>query len=404
MMKKIAKIVSRVFLIILVISPYFLEPLQVDAKEAETLRELREQLADLHNQKSKTDGSKKQTQAQIQQKKNDVYNANKQIEQAEADIAEAEQLIVESEKKIESTTAETEELLKYTQMMQGNSAYIEYISGATTLTEMVMRMAAVEQITEYNQQKLEELEELINYNNHLKIDLEAKQTDLKQKIVSYQNSIASLGNDLLELIEFADDINDQIKNQKNLIQSYVDMGCKEDQSLTECVAISNNTGWKKPLNKAVVTSNWGYRISPLTGARKFHHGIDLGGNGQGTTVYAAASGTVSAITVKSSCGGNIVYIHSYVNGKPYTHYYAHLLSYNVKVGDKVTNGTAIGQVGGGSKTYWDKCSTGAHLHFGISNGFYLGGGPGSYSSYSTFVSKSVQPPGFPNKGSWFYKR
>lgn len=401
MMKKNFKI----FLIILLIVPYFLKPVNVFAKEAETLAELREQLKKLQNEKYATDKSKQQTQAEIQANRNSVYKANQEIEQAEVDIKEAEEEIVASNKEIEVTTAETEELLKYTQIMQGNSAYIEYISGASSMTDMIMRMSAVEQIADYNQEKLEELEALIQYNEQLKIDLKAKEEDLKAKIVNYEQSIETLGVDLTKLTEFADDIDDQIKNQKNLIQSYVDMGCKENQLLTECVAISNNSGWRKPLNKGIITSNWGYRISPLNGVRKFHHGVDIGGNGEGTSVYAAASGTVAAITKKSSCGGNIVYIHSYVNGKPYTHYYAHLLSYNVKVGDKVTTATVIGKVGGGRGTSsWDRCSTGAHLHFGISNGFYLGGGAGSYYSYNSFVSKSVKPPGMPNKGSWFYNR
>lgn len=401
MMKKAYKI----FLIILLMVPYFLVPINVSAKEAETLRELREQLKKLQNEKVSTDNSKKQTQAQIQANRNSVYKANQEIEQAEIDYKEAEDAIEASNKEIDATTAETEELLKYTQIMQGNSAYIEYISGASNLTEMVMRMAAVEQIADYNQEKLEELESLIDSNEQLKIDLKQKEKDLKVKIVKYEQSIETLGVDLTKLTEFADDINDQIKNQKNLIQSYVDMGCKEDQLLSECVAISNNSGWKKPLNSGIITSNWGYRISPINGVRKFHHGVDIGGNGEGTNVYAAASGTVAAITKKSSCGGNIVYIHSYVNGKPYTHYYAHLLSYNVKVGQKVTNATVIGKVGGGRQTKaWDRCSTGAHLHFGISNGFYLGGGAGSYYSYNTFVAKSIKPPGMPNKGSRFYNR
>lgn len=401
MMKKFIKIT----LIILLIFPYFLQPLDVYAKEAQTLRELREQLKKLQNEKTATDNSKKQTQAQIQANRNSVYKANKEIEQAESDIKTAEGEIVISTEQIKKTTKETEELLKYAQIMQGNSAYMEYISDAGSLTDMIMRMSAVEQITDYNQEKLEELEDLIIYNEQLKKDLSEKQKTLKSKIVAYEQSIETLGVDLTKLTEFADDINDQIKNQKNLIQSYVDMGCKEDQLLTECVAISNNSGWKKPLNKGIITSGWGYRISPLNGVRKFHHGIDIGGNGEGTSIYSAASGTVAAITKKSSCGGNIVYIHSYVNGKPYTHYYAHLLSYNVKVGDKVSTATVIGKVGGGKQTKsWDKCSTGAHLHFGISNGFYLGGGSGSYYSYNTFVAKSVNPPGMPNKGSWFYNR
>lgn len=404
MIKKINQLIFRVFLILLVLAPYILEPINVSAKEAETLADLRVQLKELEASKTKTANSKKQTENQIQANKNAVYQANKEIEQAQKDIETSKELVEQSNKDIKETKTETEELLKYNQIMEGNSAYMEYITGASTMTELIMRMSAVEQITEYQQEKLEELEQLIDYNEQLQIDLAQKEVDLENKITSYEAKINSLGVDLTKLTEFADDINDQIKNQKALIESYVAMGCKENQSLKECVSISNNSGWKKPLNRGMVTSNWGYRISPLTGVRKFHHGIDLGGNSEGTKVYAAASGTVAAITKKSSCGGNIVYIHSYVNGKPYTHYYAHLLSYNVSVGDKVTAATVIGLVGGGRKTTWDSCSTGAHLHFGISNGFYLGGGSGSYSSYNTFVAKSVQPPGYPSKGSWFYAR
>lgn len=307
----------RIFLIIIMLVPYVIKPIDVYAKEAETLRELRQQLKKLEQEKYATDNSKKQTQAQIQANRNSVYKANQEIEQAEKDIVAANNEIEVSNIKIEETTAETKELLKYTQIMQGSSAYIEYVSGASSMTEMIMRLAAVEQITEYNQEKLIELEELIAYNEQLKIDLKKKEEDLKVKIVNYEQKIETLGVDLTKLTEFADDINDQIKNQKNIIQSYVDMGCKEDQLLTECVAISNNSGWRYPLKSGIITSPWGYRISPLNGVRKFHHGVDIGGNGEGTNVYASASGTVAAITKKSSCGGNIVYIHSYVNGKPY---------------------------------------------------------------------------------------
>lgn len=400
MMKKLINIV-----LVLNVLIYVIYPINVFAKEAETLGELRQQLKKLEQEKNKTDNSKRQTQNQIQANRNSVYKANQEIEQAEKDIIAAEEEIVLSNASIDKITKETEELLKYNQIMQGSSAYIEYISKAGTLTDMLMRMSAVEQITDYNQEKLTELEELIKTNEQLKKDLKAKEEDLKVKITKYEQSIETLGVDLTKLTEFADDINDQIKNQKNLIQSYVDMGCKENQLLSECVAISNNAGWRKPLNSGIITSGWGYRISPLNGVRKFHHGVDIGGNSEGTNIYATASGTVAAITKKSSCGGNIVYIHSYVNGKPYTHYYAHMLNYNVKVGDKVTTATVIGSVGGGKKTKgWDRCSTGAHLHFGISNGFYLGGGAGSYYSYNTFVAKSIQPPGLNNKGFRFYSR
>lgn len=405
MMKKTIEFLKKIGIVLLILTMLVYQPLNVWAKEAETLADLRQELKDLQAEKAANEKSKNATQSEINSKKNAVAQAHQEIENAKSDITIAEQEIADSKVKIDKLTAETEALLVFMQQMNGENAYVEYITGSSSITELVMRLAAVDQITTYNQQTLVELEELINQNEQLKKDLEQKQIDLNKKIANYEAKISSLGKNLADLAEVSEDIDDQIKNQKALIKSYEDLGCGENEKLSQCVKVANNAGWLKPLKRGVVTSLWGYRKSPITGAQQFHNGIDLGGNSEGTNVYAAASGTVAAITWKSSCGGNKVYIHSYVNGKSYTHYYFHLLSINVKVGDTVTTNTVIGTVGGGSKTRsYDKCSTGAHLHFGIATGFYLGAGSGSYSSYSKLVANNIEPPGFGKKGSWFYSR
>ena len=99
----------------------------------------------------------------------------------------------------------------------------------------------------------------------------------------------------------------------------------------------------------------------------------------------------------------MVYLWVTVNNVPYTVVYMHLLDVNVKVGQKVTTNTVIGTVGGGSKTSkWESCSTGAHLHYGVSiNNHYTAD---KNSTYSKFVANYIKPPGFPNKNSWFYSR
>lgn len=405
MMKKLINGLRKAGAILWVLTLLAYQPLNAYAKEAETLADLREELKSLQAEKKRNEQSKNQTQSEINSKKNAVANAHEEIEQAKTDITIAEQEITDSKTEIDKLTAETEALLVFMQQMNGENAYVQYVTGSSSMTELVMRLAAVDQITTYNQKTLAELEALINKNEQLKVELEQKQVDLNNKIESYEKKITSLGKNLADLAEVSEDIDDQIKNQKALIKTYEDMGCGENQLLSQCVEVANNASWRKPLKRGVVTSLWGYRKSPITGAQQFHNGIDLAGNSEGTKIYSAASGTVAAITWKSSCGGNKVYIHSYVNGKSYTHYYFHLLNINVKVGDNVTTETAIGTVGGGSKTRsYDKCSTGAHLHFGIATGFYLGAGKGSYSSYSKLVANNIQPPGFGKKGSWFYSR
>lgn len=408
-MKRMRKKISVTLLLLFIISSFFLFPVNSQAKTANTLRELRQELANLQAQKRSNDNAKKMSEQEKIEKSQAIYNAYNEIEVAKKKIDEATIKIAESEAEIEKVTAETEELIRYMQIMNGENAYLEYISDSGSLTEMMMRMSAVDQISEYNREQLKSLENLIKENEQLKVDMANYQVQLNNNIATYENRIKSIDANLIKIAEITDSIEDQIKNQKALIDYYVSYGCKEDEDLVKCVSVANNAGWLKPLSKGKVTSPFGYRTDPFSRKTKFHNGIDLAGLSLGSPVYSVASGTVAGITRKSSCGGNIVYIHSYVNGTAYTHYYAHLLSVNVKVGDAVSQDTVIGQLGGGGSTLrknggWDSCSTGTHLHFGVAKGFYLGGGKDGYSSYSTFLARGINPPGFPKQGSWFYSR
>ena len=408
-MKKFIGKVNRIFLSIIISLSYIVFPLTPQAKTANTLRELRQELANLQAQKRANDNDKKMSEREKTEKNQAIYDAYNEIEVAKRRIEEANIKIEESQKEIDRVTAETEELIRYMQVMNGENAYLEYISDSGSLTDMMMRLSAIDQISDYNREQLTTLENLIKENEKLKVDMDNYQKQLNENIVTYENRIKNIDAHLLDIAEITDSIEDQIKNQKALIDYYVSYGCKEDDNLVQCVSIANNSGWLKPLRKGKVTSPFGYRTDPFTGRKKFHNGIDLSGVGLGTPVYAVASGTVAGITRKSSCGGNIIYLHSYINGVAYTTYYAHLLDVNVKVGDAVTADTVIGTMGGGGRTLaknggWDRCSTGAHLHFGVAKGFYLGGGKDGYSSYSTFVARGIQPPGFPAKGGWFYTR
>lgn len=398
----------KIILLMLVFSLFMYNP---KAKTANTLRELRQELANLQAQKKSNENTKKMSEREIIEKSNAISNAYNEIEAAKGKIEVATIKIEESQQEIEKVTKETEELIRYMQIMSGENAYLDYIADSGSLTDMMMRVSAVDQISNYNREQLTGLENLIKENEQLKVDMANYQDQLNRNITTYENRIRTLDAKLLEIAEITDSIDDQIKNQKALIDYYVSYGCKEDEDLVKCVSVANNSGWLKPLTKGKISSGFGYRTDPL--GRKqtsFHNGIDIThGSVYGSNIYSVASGTVAGITRKSSCGGNIVYIHSYINGAAYTHYYAHMLSVNVKVGDAVTADSVIGTVGGAGVTLkknggWDTCSTGAHLHFGVAKGFYLGGGKDGYSSYNTFVARQINPPGFPSQGNWFYSR
>jgi murein DD-endopeptidase MepM/ murein hydrolase activator NlpD len=89
-----------------------------------------------------------------------------------------------------------------------------------------------------------------------------------------------------------------------------------------------------------------------------HNGIDYG-IPNGTSVGAAAAGTVEAISFENGGYGNFVKLRHVDGSKTYFTYYAHLSSTVVSAGQKVKAGTVIGFSNNTG------ASTGPHLHFGV---------------------------------------
>ncbi len=378
---------------------------------ANTLKDLKNELQALINEKNANDAAKNKTQSEINAENNKISNAHNEVEKAENDIASAKAQIDASTKEIEETKKKSEELLAFYQVLSSDSTFLDYIGGASTATDVIMRADAINEIISYNQNELKKMQNLIEENQDLQVSLVKKQNDLAEKIKIYENSLASLKNDLSSLVEVTLDISQQIAAQQKLIKYYEDIGCKDEQTLASCINVANSSQFLRPTDRGYVSSGFGWRSFYLNGKpySDYHPANDIAGNPGGTPVYATAAGTVAAVISKARCGGNQVYIHVRVKGIAYTLTYAHLQDVYVKVGDSVTQQTVIGSVGGGGKTLlanggWDTCSTGWHLHYGVTKGFYLGGGTEGYSSYSKYIANSFQPPSLPAYGVWFYSR
>jgi hypothetical protein len=118
-----------------------------------------------------------------------------------------------------------------------------------------------------------------------------------------------------------------------------------------------------------VTSGFGWRPHPITGARQFHKGVDFAKSGS-VPIKAAAEGKVIRIGPLGTYGNIVILRHS-IDGKEFETNYAHLRdnSIKVKVNQVVKQGQEIALMGntGGS--------TGQHLHFEIHVGRWATGQP-----------------------------
>jgi murein DD-endopeptidase MepM/ murein hydrolase activator NlpD len=106
--------------------------------------------------------------------------------------------------------------------------------------------------------------------------------------------------------------------------------------------------------RSFVTSHYGYRLSPFTGARQFHSGLDIGAP-TGTPIKAAMAGRVNTAGFNDSLGNYVVISHH----SGYRTLYAHMNAVMVKPGAYVGMGQRIGDVGSTG------LSTGPHLHFTV---------------------------------------
>ena len=367
----------------------------VRAESQATLGDLRNAYQSKLNEKAENDAKSAEAKAEIEANRRAIAQAEADISKAEEDMEEAQEKINESNEKIAELQERASKVFRYLQQMEGENAYVEYVSGATTITDLVTRIAALEQISDYIKKTVTDLQEEVKRNEELKKELAEKKAILERQSKEYAAVIAARVADVANYDKYALSIDDQVKATKaRLDDAIVNVDCIEPKYQNSII----NDGWLKPLNYGVVLSQVGARWG------SYHNALDISGSSpfEGTPVYAAAAGVVAATVPRTSCGGNMLFIDVNVNGQSYLTYYYHLLNFNVKVGDVVTQDTVIGWVGGYSTSTshggYDSCTTGAHLHFGVAKG--------SWDKYHSSPQYDViVPPGFPNQYGWrFYSR
>lgn len=153
----------------------------------------------------------------------------------------------------------------------------------------------------------------------------------------------------LEKIALANDIEDNVVTQGTVLflpDAKLDWGTLQE---------INGDLFIKPLKGGYyISSRYGWRDNPFTGRRTFHNGVDMA-TSQGTSVYAALDGKVTATGYDVAYGNYVIVSHH----SGYQTMYAHLASVLTVRGKYVTTTTRIGTVGNTGQ------STGSHLHFTV---------------------------------------
>ena len=333
----------------------------------EYLSELNQQLDDLQNRLQ-------ELQDQYDAKQNELVQIQADLEDAKA----------KEEEQYEAMKLRIQYMYENSQ-----TTYLEQLLESNSVAEFLNTAEYIAEIQKYDRQKLDEYTENIEYITVAKEQLEQDYADLenmKANVESQKQSVAALMSQKeTELAGITSNISDaqedakyfeaEIQAQNELIAEIKRIEAEKAAAAAKAAAegkeVADNpyTGgaftWPCP-SSTRVTSDYGTRVSPTSGASSNHKGIDIGASA-GAAIVAAANGTVKAANYSSAAGNYVMIDHG---GGLYT-VYMHCSSLAVSEGTAVSAGQTIAYVGSTG------ISTGNHLHFGVSlNGSYVS--PWSY--------------------------
>lgn len=364
------------------------------------ISELKEKKQDLESEKKSINSEilelvskMEEKQSEIDTVQNKVDALQKEIDELQLSINETTEKISLTEKKIKDTEAiyqQKEKELDYQKEILSNRVKRSYMNDtyneflgllldSDSLSEILFKAKYIRDIMDNDKKIIDDLKEtkieLAKTKDKLdsekeslatsKASLEYQQETFKEKQEVVLEEKAILDEEMSNLNKLEEEKQSKIASiikSQNYIESQIQDLTTENANLTNALQqSSSSTGGVNYGNGTFInpttgtyTSNYGYRIHPITGQRSFHTGQDIA-NSYGTKIVAADGGKVIKASYNGAYGNAIVIEH----GNGYSTMYAHLQSFNVSVGDVVSQGQKIGEMG---STGW---STGPHLHYEV---------------------------------------
>ena len=346
--------------------------------------ELEDKLDALQDDKDAAEEKLSLLQEQILLTEQQIGDSQKLLDSYDQQIADKQSEITQLE---EQEDQQYEEFYAQTRWMEenGGTSFISIIFQASSFSELLDYLMLVTDIMNYNDRIITQLEETQAQLAQARDDLQAArdgQAATQAKLESAKADLTSQKADAdqyyQELLSSEESYNSevaQLQAEEDQIQADLKEAQKKyDEQLaaqkpTTPPSTGGSTGgggsssnpvvdpsgnWYWPLpGYYYISSVFGGRYHPITGAWETHTGTDIPAPG-GTPIQCAKDGIVTTSQYNPSYGNYCIIYH----GNGYATLYAHMRALpSVKVGESVTAGQVIGYVGTTGS------STGNHLHF-----------------------------------------
>lgn len=317
-----------------------------------------------------------------------------QIELNAQEIALYDNMIAEKgkelDKAIELEHAQLEKYRSRVRAMEENGNYnlLAMVLKTTTLGELLTAIDDIGEIMESDRELEDEYIAARENTEAVKADYEATKTELEGKQAVLRAEQEELEKDIEEAIQLILSLEEDIANRQaeydailaaeDAANARIDELVAElerqraaERAAAAAAAAANGGGgysggggvtgsgsfsWPCP-SSTYITSRFGPRTHPITGAYKNHTGLDIAAN-SGANILAADGGTVILAEVNGGYGNCVMIDH----GNGYITLYGHMSGYACSEGQSVSKGDVIGYVGSTGM------STGPHLHFEVRSG------------------------------------
>ncbi len=364
---------------------------KLDALEQQA-QEQQDVINDLTNQKARFVTRKLALDGKIEINRQMIELIGEQIKIYDEIIAEKQ---AELDKALEKETAQTELLRSRIRAMEENSSYsyASFIFDSSSVTELLSRIGDVNDIMHYDKALEEEYmaaredvesikksyEEVRHEQELLQKELDTKQAELDAQVEAAYTMIADIETLSDDAQAEYDAIAEEEAKAEETLQEAIRKRAAEEAAKNAAnnansggasggsggnsggggssgggsATSLSNLQWPVP-SCTLITSRFGYRVAPTTGASTYHGGLDIGA-GMGASIVAAGAGDVIYAGANGGYGNCVMIDH----GNGVVTVYAHMSSIGVSYGQYVTAGQYVGAVGSTG------VSTGPHCHFEI---------------------------------------
>lgn len=366
---------------------------KLDALEQQA-QEQQDVINDLTSQKARFITRKLALDNKIEINRQMIELIGEQIEIYDEIIAEKQ---AELDKALEKETTQTELLRSRIRAMEENStySYASFIFDSSSVTELLSRIGDVNDIMHYDKTLEEEYmaaredvesikksyEEARHEQELLQKELDTKQAELDAQVEAAYTMIADIETLSDDAQAEYDAIAEEEAKAEETLQEAIRKRAAEQAKYNQNNNSNNGGGgnsggsggnsggggssgggsatslsnlqWPVP-SCTLITSRFGYRVAPTTGASTYHGGLDIGA-GMGASIVAAGAGDVIYAGANGGFGNCVMIDH----GNGVVTVYAHMSSIGVSYGQYVTAGQYVGAVGSTG------VSTGPHCHFEI---------------------------------------